>query len=95
MPDFQVVSPYQPQGDQPAAIDALVESAKKRVEGLPGKIYDTGKSREAGSDWDGAGEAYLRFLEVTPPDPNSPEQKHAKDFLKNQFNMEPIANVAQ
>jgi len=78
-----------------AAIDALVESAKKRVEGLPGKIYDTGKSREAGSDWDGAGEAYLRFLEVTPPDPNSPEQKHAKDFLKNQFNMEPIANVAQ
>jgi excinuclease ABC subunit B len=24
MPDFQVVSPYQPQGDQPAAIDSLV-----------------------------------------------------------------------
>jgi hypothetical protein len=77
-----------------AAIDALVDSAKKRVEALPGRIYDIGKNREAGSDLDGAGEAYLRFLEVSPPDSNSPEQKHAKQFLKDQFNMETITNLA-
>ena len=76
-----------------AAMDSLVESARKRVEALPARIYDAGKGREAGSDLDGAGEAYLRFLQVTPPDPNSPEQKHAKEFLKDQFNMEPIASV--
>jgi hypothetical protein len=76
------------------AMEALVDAARKKVEELPGRIFNTGKSREAESDYDGAGEAYLRFLEVTPPDPNSPDQKHAKEFLKNQFNMEPIANVA-
>src|SRR4051794_26110960 len=29
MPDFQVVSPFQPQGDQPAAIDKLVRGAQE------------------------------------------------------------------
>jgi excinuclease ABC subunit B len=29
MPDFQVVSPFQPQGDQPAAIDKLVRGAEE------------------------------------------------------------------
>jgi len=29
MPDFQVVSPFQPQGDQPQAIDALVNGARQ------------------------------------------------------------------
>src|SRR6201990_426858 len=29
MPDFQLVSPYQPAGDQPAAIDALVEGLRE------------------------------------------------------------------
>src|SRR5918912_700033 len=29
MPDFQVVSPFQPQGDQPAAIDKLVQGAQQ------------------------------------------------------------------
>ncbi len=29
MPDFQVVSPFQPQGDQPAAIEKLVRGAKE------------------------------------------------------------------
>src|SRR5271165_5601630 len=30
MPDFQVVSPFQPQGDQPAAIDQLVRGVQSR-----------------------------------------------------------------
>ena len=77
-----------------AAMDSLVAAALNGVEKLPNRIYKTGKSRETESDRDGAGEAYLRFLEVAPPDPNSPEQKHAKEFLKDQFNMDPIANVA-
>src|SRR6266576_3185480 len=29
MPDFQVLSPFQPQGDQPAAIEKLVRGAKE------------------------------------------------------------------
>jgi hypothetical protein len=77
-----------------AAVDALKVAVRKRVEALPGKIYDTAKSREAGSDLDGAAEAYLRFLEVSPPDPKSPEQQHARQFLKDQFNMEPVSSVA-
>src|SRR3982750_55958 len=35
MPEFQVVSPFQPQGDQPQAIDKLVQGAKE------GKKYQT------------------------------------------------------
>ena len=30
MPDFKVVSPYEPSGDQPEAIDALAQGAGKR-----------------------------------------------------------------
>lgn len=77
-----------------AAMEALVAAVSKRVEALPVKIYDTAKSREAGSDLDGAAEAYLRFLEVSPPDPKSPEQQHARQFLKDQFNMQPVSSVA-
>ena len=28
MPDFEVISPYEPSGDQPEAIDTLVQSLK-------------------------------------------------------------------
>ena len=30
MPDFEVVSPYEPSGDQPEAIDALAQGVEKR-----------------------------------------------------------------
>src|SRR5712671_2450000 len=45
MPEFQVVSPYQPQGDQPAAIDKLVQGARegKRFQTLLGAT-GTGKT---------------------------------------------------
>jgi excinuclease ABC subunit B len=45
MPDFQVVSPFQPQGDQPAAIDKLVRGARegKRFQTLMGAT-GTGKT---------------------------------------------------
>ena len=45
MPEFQVVSPHQPQGDQPAAIDKLVAGASegKRFQTLLGAT-GTGKT---------------------------------------------------
>src|SRR3954463_7370117 len=45
MPDFQVVSPFQPQGDQPAAIDKLARGARegKRFQTLMGAT-GTGKT---------------------------------------------------
>jgi excinuclease ABC subunit B len=45
MPDFQVVSPYQPQGDQPAAIDALVAGVRegKKFQTLMG-VTGSGKT---------------------------------------------------
>ena len=33
MPKFEVVSPYQPSGDQPEAIAALADGHRKRFEG--------------------------------------------------------------
>ena len=44
MSDFQVVSPFQPQGDQPAAIDKLVEGyAGKKFQTLMG-VTGSGKT---------------------------------------------------
>src|SRR5580700_7631994 len=45
MPDFQVVSPYQPQGDQPQAIDQLVSGIQqgKRFQTLMG-VTGSGKT---------------------------------------------------
>ncbi|HWG19452.1 MAG TPA: hypothetical protein VG225_02910 [Terracidiphilus sp.] len=76
------------------ATDALIDAVRKRVEALPLKIYNEAKNRENGSDLDGAGEAYLRFLEILPPDDKSVEQVHARQFLKDQFNMQPGMSVA-
>jgi excinuclease ABC subunit B len=45
MPDFKVVSPYQPQGDQPQAIEKLAEGARagKRFQNLMG-VTGSGKT---------------------------------------------------
>ncbi len=70
----------------------LISEVRKQVEKLPRKIYDGASSREAGGDLDGAGEAYLRFLNMTSQD-GSAEFRHASDFLKKQFNMEPTPQI--
>lgn len=75
-----------------AAMNDLIAAARQRVEGLPKKIYQRGLTRENEQDLDGAGEFYMRFLELVPDDGSS-EVNHAKKFLQDQFNMKPPALV--
>src|SRR5215469_3479305 len=79
-----------------SAVDELVGAVRQRVEALPKKLYQQAKDRETGEDLDGAGEAYMRFLEIWPDD-GSPEVIHAKEFLQDQFNMKPnpVVSAAQ
>jgi hypothetical protein len=74
-----------------SARDELIAAVRKKVEALPAKIYQTASDREKEDDLDGAGEAYLRFLNLTHED-NSTERVHAKQFLMGNFNMLPESN---
>ena len=74
-----------------SARDELITAVRKRVEELPAKIYQGASTREKEDDLDGAGESYLRFLNLTKED-NSVERIHAKQFLIESFNMRPKAN---
>jgi hypothetical protein len=74
--------------------DELVTEVKKKVAELPLKMYGIAKAREAEDDLDGAGELYLRFLEITPDD-KSNERAHAVDFLKENFDLRPQVIATQ
>jgi hypothetical protein len=71
-----------------SARDELIAAVRKKVDLLPGKIYQKAVDREKESDLDGAGEAYLRFLNLTKQD-NSIQRVHARQFLMENFNMLP------
>ena len=71
-----------------SARDELTAAARKRVEALPKEMYQSAAGREKEDDLDGAGESYLRFLNLTTED-NSPERQHAAKFLLENFNMRP------
>jgi hypothetical protein len=75
-------------GLENSARDELIAAVRKRVEELPGKMVQSASSREKEDDLDGAGESYLRFLNLTQED-NSAERQHAKQFLLDSFNMRP------
>lgn len=70
----------------------LAAAVRHSVEQLPHKLYEQAKEREANGDPEAAGEAYVRFLELLPND-SSPEATHARQFLRDQFDMSP-ASVA-
>ncbi|MGO9777230.1 MAG: hypothetical protein ACLQGT_11800 [Terracidiphilus sp.] len=76
-----------------SARDELIAAVRKKVEALPEAIYQKASGREKEDDLDGAGEAYLRFLNLTKED-NSVERVHAKQFLMSNFNMLPESNDA-
>jgi hypothetical protein len=71
-----------------SARNELIAAVRKRVEELPAKIYLSASSREKEDDLDGAGEFYLRYLDLTHED-SSAERAHAKQFLLESFNMRP------
>ncbi len=74
--------------------DELVAKVKEKVAELPKMLYDLAKHRESEDDLEGAGELYLRYLEITADD-KSPERAHATDFLKENFDLRPQAIAAQ
>jgi hypothetical protein len=76
-----------------SARDELISAVRKKVEALPEKIYAKASGREKEGDLDGAGEMYLRFLNLTHED-NSIERVHAKQFLMENFNMLPESSDA-
>jgi hypothetical protein len=75
-----------------SARDELISAVRKRVEALPLKIYQSAGAREKEDDLDGAGEEYLRFLNLTRED-SSLERIHAKKYLIDNFNMRPISQT--
>jgi hypothetical protein len=77
-----------------AGLQELIEEVRKHVDVLPHKIYEEAKSREDSGDLDGAGEGYLRFLEMMPK-ADSPECAHAQRFLADQFNINAVATTGQ
>jgi hypothetical protein len=73
-----------------SARDELIAAVRKKVEALPAKMYQNASAREKEDDLDGAGEGYVRFLNLTRED-NSAERTHARQFLLDNFNMQPAA----
>jgi hypothetical protein len=74
-----------------SARDELIAAVRKKVEALPATIYQKASGREKEDDLDGAGESYMRFLNLTKEN-NSMERVHAKQFLMTNFNMQPKAD---
>jgi len=77
-----------------SARDELISAVRKRVEELPRMIYEKAAGREKEDDLDGAGESYLRYLNLTKED-NSVERQHAKQFLLTTFDMRTDSNSGQ
>jgi hypothetical protein len=73
-----------------AALHDLISAVREQVEKLPARIYKEARSHETEGDLDGAGEDYLRYLNIVAED-NSSERKHARQFLQEQFNMTPAS----
>ena len=74
--------------------DELIEAVRSKVKDLPQRIYVEAKSKEQNDNFDGAAEAYLRFLNCTKED-GSKERKHADSFLTEQFNIRPAETASQ
>jgi len=74
-----------------SARNELIAAVRKRVEELPGKMYQSASEREKEDDLDGAGELYLRYLNLTRED-NSAERVHARKYLQDSFIMRPESN---
>jgi tetratricopeptide (TPR) repeat protein len=73
------------------AREELIQKIRSKIVELPHKVYDDGQRREHDGYPDDAGEAYMRYLSVAPPDQLT-ERQHAEDFLKEQFNFQSFPN---
>jgi uncharacterized protein YqgV (UPF0045/DUF77 family) len=73
-------------------LSELLKTVREQVEALPAQIYKQARTHESESDLDGAGEDYLRYLNIAA-DAGSAESRHARQFLQEQFNMTPAAKT--
>jgi len=73
--------------------DELKEKVAARVAELPKTIYADARTRAKEENLEDAGEAYLRYLSVTPAD-QTPERMEAEKFLREQFNFSTFPSVA-
>jgi hypothetical protein len=73
--------------------DELKEKVAAKLAELPKAIYAEAKSRAQEQNLEDAGEAYLRYLSVTPAD-RTPERLEAEKFLNEQFNFPTFPSLA-
>lgn len=72
----------------------LTAAVGKKVRDLPQAIYDEGQLREKDEYVEDAGEAYMRYLSVSPVNETT-ERTHAEQFLRDQFNFPRFPSAAQ
>jgi hypothetical protein len=73
--------------------DALIDAVRTKVLDLPREIFEEAKTREKEENLEDAGEAYLRYLCVTPAEKTT-ERIHAENYLREQFNFSTFPSVA-
>jgi hypothetical protein len=75
------------------AREALIKTAREKVEGLPARILEQARKRVQDGDLDGAAEAYILYLNATP-EGETKERGEGKRFLWDNFNIRWVANSA-
>jgi hypothetical protein len=73
--------------------EELKEKVASEVAKLPEVVFDEANKQQLAQNPEDAGEAYLRYLSVTPAG-ETPERMHAEQFLHEQFNFSVFPSVA-
>ena len=73
--------------------EELKEKVASEVARLPEVLFDQANKQQLAQNPEDAGEAYLRYLSVTPAG-ETPERMHAEQFLREQFNFPVFPSVA-
>ena len=69
------------------AREELIAKVHEKIQELPHKIYEVARQKEQEGYTDDAGEGYMRYLNVAPPD-QPDERERAQKFLREQFNFQ-------
>jgi tetratricopeptide (TPR) repeat protein len=69
--------------------DNLIEAAKQGVAKLPQLVFAQARTRVQATDFDGAAEDYILYLNSTP-EADSPERQEAQRFLREQYNIKRV-----
>jgi len=83
LPDW---TELQTQLENKAREDLIARVHEKMLE-IPHKLFDAARQKEQEGYVDDAGEEYMRYLNVAPPDQTT-ERDHAQKFLRDQFNFQ-------